>query len=244
MVPIMTYASTTLYPCPDPRRAGAAPSWVAVGRRLHPAPLPDLVGQRRRPKAPAHRRQRGRRGGHRPQRHPRLPRRGAPLPGGEVLPAQDRPAAARPGPPRRAVPAAAPEPPPGRPAAQHLDAGPGRAGLLRARLDPSAAQRRGGPPRRRPPGRPPAAGPTPAPPPRPGVRGKKKARDRLIRLAQAHPEWVLGYQDETWWSRLAQPDLHAWAGPQPLRLCQLERPAGDNDPKALSCYGLLRADTG
>jgi DDE superfamily endonuclease len=29
-----------------------------------------------------------------------------------------------------------------------------------------------------------------------------------------------------------------------LRLCQLERPAGDSDPKALSCYGLLRADTG
>src|SRR5262249_53502512 len=162
MVPIMTYASTTLYPCPDPRRAGAAPSWVAVGRRLHPAPLPDLVGQRRRPKAPAHRRQPGLLGGHRPQRHHRLPRRGAPLPGGEVLPAQDRPAAARPGPPRRAVPAAAPEPPPGRPAAQHLDAGPGRAGLLRARLDPPApplpaprpegpAPRAGTPPRPNPP---------------------------------------------------------------------------------------------
>jgi transposase len=55
---------------------------------------------------------------------------------------------------------------------------------------------------------------------------------------------VLGFQDETWWSRLAQPDLHAWAGRQPLRLCQLGRPTGDTDPKALSCYGLLRADTG
>jgi transposase len=63
-------------------------------------------------------------------------------------------------------------------------------------------------------------------------------------LAEAHPEWVLGYQDETWWSRLAQPDLHAWTGGPPLRLQQLERPAGDGDPKALSCYGLLRADTG
>jgi len=80
--------------------------------------------------------------------------------------------------------------------------------------------------------------------PRPRLRAKKNARDRLIRLAQAHPEWVLGYQDETWWSRLAQPDLHAWAGARPLRLWQLERPAGDQDPKALSCYGLLRADTG
>ncbi len=78
----------------------------------------------------------------------------------------------------------------------------------------------------------------------PRLRAKKNARDRLIRLAQAHPGWVLGFQDETWWSRLAQPDLHAWAGRQPLRLCQLERPTGDTDPKALSCYGLLRADTG
>jgi hypothetical protein len=23
---------------------------------------------------------------------------------------------------------------------------------------------------------------------------------------------VLGFQDETWWSRLALPTLHAWAG--------------------------------
>jgi transposase len=63
-------------------------------------------------------------------------------------------------------------------------------------------------------------------------------------LAEAHPEWVLGYQGETWWSRRAQPGLHAWAGGPPLRLQQSERPAGDGDPKALSCYGLLRADTG
>ena len=32
-------------------------------------------------------------------------------------------------------------------------------------------------------------------------------RDRLIALAARHPDWVLGYQDETWWSRLAQPTL-------------------------------------
>jgi hypothetical protein len=36
----------------------------------------------------------------------------------------------------------------------------------------------------------------------------KKRRDRLIRWAEAHPEWVLGYVDEVWWSRLAQPRLH------------------------------------
>jgi transposase len=59
-----------------------------------------------------------------------------------------------------------------------------------------------------------------------------------------HPDWVLGFQDETWWSRLALPSLHAWAGEQPLRLLQQEADKNDPDPKALSCYGLLRADTG
>ena len=67
----------------------------------------------------------------------------------------------------------------------------------------------------------------------------------MIRLAASHPDWVLGFQDETWWSRLALPTLHAWT-PKMGRLRLVERavPKGDPDPKALSCYGLLRADTG
>jgi len=69
-------------------------------------------------------------------------------------------------------------------------------------------------------------------------------RDRLIRLAARHPDWVLGYQDETWWSRLAQPARHAWVGGGPLRLEELTADKADPDPKALACYGLLRADTG
>jgi transposase len=73
---------------------------------------------------------------------------------------------------------------------------------------------------------------------------KKKWRDRLIGLAASHPDWVLGFQDETWWSRLARPDLHAWAGGEPLRLEQLEAGKDDPDAKALCCYGLLRGDTG
>jgi DDE superfamily endonuclease len=80
--------------------------------------------------------------------------------------------------------------------------------------------------------------------PGPGVRAKKKARDRLIRLAQSHPEWVLGFQDECWWSRLAQPGLHAWAGGEPLRLSEPADGRADPGPKALACYGLLRGDTG
>ena len=56
---------------------------------------------------------------------------------------------------------------------------------------------------------------------------------------------MLGYQDETWWSRLALPAMHAWtADGRPLRLVEQAVPKGDADPKALSCYGLLRADTG
>jgi hypothetical protein len=65
-----------------------------------------------------------------------------------------------------------------------------------------------------------------------------------MRLAEVHPDWVLGFQDECWWSRLAQPNLHAWAGNEPLRLQELGIPRDDPEPKALACYGLLRGDTG
>ncbi len=61
---------------------------------------------------------------------------------------------------------------------------------------------------------------------------REKARDRLIRLAATHPDWVLGFQDECWWSRLAQPNLHAWAGDEPLRLQELAVGKQDTDPKA------------
>jgi transposase len=80
--------------------------------------------------------------------------------------------------------------------------------------------------------------------PDPAYVRKKHARDRLIRLIAGHPDWVLGFQDETWWSRLARPDLHAWTGAEPLRIRQLATAKDDPDPKALACYGLLRADTG
>jgi DDE superfamily endonuclease len=53
---------------------------------------------------------------------------------------------------------------------------------------------------------------------------------------------VVGFEDEVWWSRLAQPSLHAW-GAQPLRLETKQRAKDDTDPKALACYGLLRTDT-
>ena len=76
--------------------------------------------------------------------------------------------------------------------------------------------------------------------PRSGVRAEKSARDRLIRLVATHPTWVLGFEDEVWWSRLAQPALHSWAeADQPLRLVEQVIAKDDPDPKALACYGLL-----
>jgi DDE superfamily endonuclease len=75
--------------------------------------------------------------------------------------------------------------------------------------------------------------------PRPGVRPKKRCRDRLIRWAAAHPDWALGFEDETWWSRLARPSLHSWAEPdRPLRLVEQTVARTNPDPKALACYGL------
>lgn len=54
---------------------------------------------------------------------------------------------------------------------------------------------------------------------------------------------MLGFADEVWWSRLTQPEQYAWAEDKPLRLHALTRPKNDPDPKAIACYGLLRADT-
>ena len=52
---------------------------------------------------------------------------------------------------------------------------------------------------------------------------------------------MLGFADETWWSRVAHPHLHSWADPAagPLRLVEQAVGKTDPDPKALACYGLL-----
>lgn len=64
----------------------------------------------------------------------------------------------------------------------------------------------------------------------------------MIRLAQQHQDWVLGYLDEVWWSRFAQPKMHSWCFDQddhPLRLLEKQPKAEDQEPKALACYGVL-----
>jgi transposase len=79
--------------------------------------------------------------------------------------------------------------------------------------------------------------------PDPRYAEKKARRDRFIRLAGRHPEWVVGFVDEVWWSRIARPTLRAWSAGEPVKMRVLSRRDGDSDPVALCCYGLLRQDS-
>ena len=75
---------------------------------------------------------------------------------------------------------------------------------------------------------------------RSGVCPKKKRRDQLIQRANTQPTWALGFSDEVWWSRLAQPNQHGWTDTATTpRLQELTRPTDDADPQALACDGLL-----
>jgi len=51
---------------------------------------------------------------------------------------------------------------------------------------------------------------------------------------------LLGWQDECWFSRVAQPNAHDWGG---LQLLEREIPRNEPD-KAIACYGAVRAHTG
>jgi hypothetical protein len=54
-------------------------------------------------------------------------------------------------------------------------------------------------------------------------------------MALGYPDWVLGFQAEVWWSRLAQPNLHTWTDTKPLRLLQNEPERSDPERKAVAC---------
>jgi hypothetical protein len=75
------------------------------------------------------------------------------------------------------------------------------------------------------------------------TRLEKNRRDRLIRLAMGCPLLALGFQDEVWWSRLAQPSMYAWTEDKPLRLVEKEGSTTDTDRKALACYDLFLPQT-
>src|SRR5215207_5704225 len=65
------------------------------------------------------------------------------------------------------------------------------------------------------------------------------ASDRLRAIAEADPEWAVGFEDECWWSRLALPTLNSWADEgKPMPLVQKSVAKDDPDLKAISCYGL------
>lgn len=64
----------------------------------------------------------------------------------------------------------------------------------------------------------------------------------MIALAGPREDWAVGFADETWWSRVARPALHAWTDGDPLRLVEQTVATDDPDPKAVACYGLLRRD--
>jgi transposase len=68
----------------------------------------------------------------------------------------------------------------------------------------------------------------------------------LIAVAERQVDWALGFADETWWSRFAQPQAHSWVetATGPLRLIEQNEPKGDPDPKALACYGVLLRQAG
>ena len=60
-----------------------------------------------------------------------------------------------------------------------------------------------------------------------------------MRLAEDKADWVVGFEDECWWSRVAQPTLHSFSeAGEPLRLVEQSLEKDDSDPKAISCYGL------
>ena len=51
-------------------------------------------------------------------------------------------------------------------------------------------------------------------------------------------------QDECWFSRFAQPQMHGWAAPgEELRLVE-RQPKPKEPQKALACFGAVRQDTG
>lgn len=59
-------------------------------------------------------------------------------------------------------------------------------------------------------------------------------------MVREHPDWALGFEDETWWSRLEQPNMNTWCEPDNhLRLVEKALAKDDPGPKALACYGLL-----
>jgi DDE superfamily endonuclease len=57
-------------------------------------------------------------------------------------------------------------------------------------------------------------------------------------MAVNHPDIALGFEDEAWWSREAQPQMPAWSADTPVRLVEKAVPAKAPEGQAVACYGL------
>ena len=79
--------------------------------------------------------------------------------------------------------------------------------------------------------------------PDPEYAAKKARRDELLRASADHPEWAIGFEDEVWWSRVAQPKVRAWTAGPPLKVQVLTSEDSDPDPDAIACYGFYRYDS-
>lgn len=75
--------------------------------------------------------------------------------------------------------------------------------------------------------------------PDPQYELKKRQRNRLLSLSEQHSDWILGFLDEVWWSRLHDPMMHTWAeAGKPLQLVEKTADKAETDPKAIACYGV------
>ena len=72
----------------------------------------------------------------------------------------------------------------------------------------------------------------------------KEADARLVHLMGSHPDWLVGFQDEAWWSRQARPEVYARAAARQGLAVDIGAEAADTAHEALAYHGLLRADTG
>ncbi|GAB4460962.1 MAG: hypothetical protein OHK0029_25680 [Armatimonadaceae bacterium] len=62
----------------------------------------------------------------------------------------------------------------------------------------------------------------------------KKRRDTLIAAARQRDDWEVGFLDEVWFSRLAQPNLSVWTPAQSrLSLFEKELPAEEKTADAV-----------
>src|SRR3954454_19850761 len=235
------HEKTHLHPCLDRGRTADPAGGVAFVQGLCVASLPDPPGQCPGPDGPCDWRDTGVRRSDRPQCPACLHYPGASGPDAAVLrPPADAACGLRCPAARAVADAAAPESPHLWPSHQSVDLTAGGQGGVCRGADGPADQWGSDPPSAGAPRGTLATGQTLDHQSRSGVHTKKKRRDRLMALARTHPTWALAWEDEVWWSRLAQPALHTWRPDHdPLRLQELTLPCAERTPKALACYGVL-----